>query len=258
MDPLAEKFISHSPYHYTHNNPIKYYDPDGRDIVIHYQEEKRDKNGNVKTYKRGKRKGQAKTRNRSVTYKNGKTYNGNNEVGVNNEFVQNSVAALDHATTLDGGGIINTLANSSKFDANIKQGTANYTPGEESFGTRYLPGSNTLMFDPTGGLAVQNDDGSLSGSFNSPALNLLHELDHNLNFLSDPEGNLSRARTPDATYDNKEERRVIEGSERQGGGTRQNHFGFPYPTTGPTTKQGDFNKIKDQEIRNLLIKKGHN
>lgn len=34
MDPLAEKYPWMSPYAYCMNNPIKYIDPDGRDIVI--------------------------------------------------------------------------------------------------------------------------------------------------------------------------------------------------------------------------------
>ncbi|MDR0232139.1 MAG: hypothetical protein LBI82_08485 [Dysgonamonadaceae bacterium] len=34
LDPLAEKYYSISPYAYCANNPIKYIDPDGRQIVL--------------------------------------------------------------------------------------------------------------------------------------------------------------------------------------------------------------------------------
>ncbi|KZE82270.1 hypothetical protein AV926_07175 [Myroides marinus] len=33
VDPLAEKFVDWTPYHYVHNNPINAIDPDGRDII---------------------------------------------------------------------------------------------------------------------------------------------------------------------------------------------------------------------------------
>ncbi len=34
IDPLADKYIYNSPYVYCDGNPIKYVDPDGRDIVV--------------------------------------------------------------------------------------------------------------------------------------------------------------------------------------------------------------------------------
>src|SRR5690554_5076656 len=34
VDPLSEKHPSWTPYHYVHNNPIKYIDPDGRDAIL--------------------------------------------------------------------------------------------------------------------------------------------------------------------------------------------------------------------------------
>src|SRR5690554_2680514 len=33
-DPSAEKYPSWTPYHYVHQNPIKYIDPDGRDAIL--------------------------------------------------------------------------------------------------------------------------------------------------------------------------------------------------------------------------------
>ncbi len=34
VDPSAEKYPSWNPYHYVHQNPIKYIDPDGRDAIL--------------------------------------------------------------------------------------------------------------------------------------------------------------------------------------------------------------------------------
>ncbi|RRC94393.1 RHS repeat-associated core domain-containing protein, partial [Prevotella sp. OH937_COT-195] len=33
MDPLSEKYYSTSPYAYCVNNPVRYIDPDGREVI---------------------------------------------------------------------------------------------------------------------------------------------------------------------------------------------------------------------------------
>jgi RHS repeat-associated protein len=52
MDPLAEKYYAISPYVYCLNNPVKYVDPDGRDISFTYGY-KKDENGNYLKNKSG-------------------------------------------------------------------------------------------------------------------------------------------------------------------------------------------------------------
>lgn len=82
----------------------------------------------------------------------------------------------------------------------------------------------------------------------SPATALNHELDHGVAAIKDPDGYAERTdpkKGADSQYDNKEEKRVITGSEqktakalgeiKEGEVTRTNHKGTQIKTIAPTS-----------------------
>jgi len=52
LDPLANKYYSLSPYNYVANNPLKYIDPDGKEIVFIVRD-KKGSNNQLLTYSNG-------------------------------------------------------------------------------------------------------------------------------------------------------------------------------------------------------------
>jgi hypothetical protein len=91
------------------------------------------------------------------------------------------------------------------------------------------PNTNTIGWDPYSALRTA------SGGAQSPALGLGHEVDH---ADEDPAIAQRLLRHADARYDNREERRVILGSETQaarflGEATRRNHDGVTYRVASP-------------------------
>ena len=82
----------------------------------------------------------------------------------------------------------------------------------------------TIDWDPYSALTFGD------GLSQSPALGFLHEADHALGYLKDPDGFNARALESDIEYDDQEEMRVIQGSEtsvakRLGEGVRHGHGG---------------------------------
>jgi hypothetical protein len=81
----------------------------------------------------------------------------------------------------------------------------------------------------------------------SPASVLNHEVDHALQYDQNEEQFTKDRNTKDPDYKNKEEKRVITGSEqetakklgeiKEGEVTRKDHGGQPYQTNGPTTTE---------------------
>ena len=96
----------------------------------------------------------------------------------------------------------------------------------------YDPNTDTIHWDPRSALRTT------AGGRQSPALGLGHECDHAV----EPDRIAQRyLREPDAAYDNKEERRVICGSERHAAHTlgedaRIDHGGQCYRVRGPIAR----------------------
>jgi hypothetical protein len=95
---------------------------------------------------------------------------------------------------------------------------------------RYDPKTHTVHWDPKSALKTAD------GGRQSPALGLAHELDH---ALTNPILSAIRLMIPAGKYENMEERRVINGSERAiardiGEGTRNDHiYGTEYHVHDP-------------------------
>ena len=95
---------------------------------------------------------------------------------------------------------------------------------------KFSPSSNTVSWDPKSALKDK-------GQTQTPALGLGHELDHAHGKDDNPGEYAKRRGVPDPNYNNKEERRVIQGSETDaahtlGEGTRTDHGGTPYKPAG--------------------------
>ncbi len=114
----------------------------------------------------------------------------------------------------------------------IQNGPAHVTMHvNDSADDSYDPWSHELNWDPHSALETT------AGGHQTPALGLGHEMDH---ATVDPAVGSRLAGIYDAKYDNAEERRVIEGSEKHaaatlGEGMRHDHGGQPYVVATPVS-----------------------
>jgi len=165
VDPLAEKYYSISPYAYCLNNPVKYLDPDGKEVWLSY------------TFNDG----------RTVTaqYKNGGLYNsdGSKYQGGNSYILKTGqqLSQLQNVSK-EVNGIVSSLANDDNIHSITNVDAAD--PNEEGNSNRSVniaddgiikgvtESNNTITkYDPD---ATEN----VAGDKRDPKVGLAHELKH--------------------------------------------------------------------------------
>ncbi len=228
IDNLAQNYYNYSPYTYTANNPIYYIDPDGQQIIIHYQ----DDDGNDQEH----------------IYKYGEKYDGDNK------FISNVYDSFNNL--IDNGadttGLIERLAGDELGDVSILQNTKenNEFFGNDNMATYFNSETNTVIWDPEVGISQEQNsvidfimgDGYEHEALVSPAQGLLHELGHAESSLENPEQHKKDSKTTfTGGWDNKEEFDVINKIENPSGKklnrdrTRSAHRGKAFRTVSPTS-----------------------
>lgn len=199
MDPLCEKYYSVSPYAYCHNNPVNRIDPDGKDVLIWYQ----DARGNNRYF----------------------VFNGTQKRVPNNSFVLDFVHTYNYLKAKNAGrNIVNAVKNRSVL---IELQEDNESTLYQSSNRRH-----TIFGEARKGIILSN------GKRQSPAVRLEHEFDHAMDDIDNHKNHESRKERLDNQYDNGEERRVITGSEAEtarklGQGIRYDHYGTAYIVKDP-------------------------
>lgn len=155
--------------------------------------------------------------------------------GSTQSFKNNFASSIQHLNKSGLGGLFSSLQKSSTVYT-MKQGASTF----------YNSKTNTINWNPTMGVYTNE------GHALSPTTVLNHEADHANQDDNNPEQMKTDKKTKDSQYGNKEEKRVITGSEQKtakGLGeigkndvTRKDHDGIPYETTGPTSTE-DANPI---------------
>jgi len=152
--------------------------------------------------------------------------------GSSSGFKNNVVTSIRYMNRMGTSGIIKQIMNHSKT----------ITIKEYSGNSYFDPATNTIYWNPEMGVLTTN------WVILSPSTVLNHEADHALQKLINSKQQAIDKITPDKDYENKEEKRVINTSEKEtalkhgeikeGEITRNNHSGKRYNTKSPTTTEG--------------------
>ena len=207
VDPLAEKYPDVSPYVYCMNNPVNNIDPDGKRVVIWY------------TNKQGECKPFIFT-----------GFHGKKSLSVPKDpFILDFIKSYLYNARNGGGENMIRAVTNNKYNIEVRDATL-----YEEFSTEYYNNGDAYVYwESRKGLKTSN------GGRQSPATRLEHEFDHAIGHSTNPHNYRIRKEQKDERYENKEERRVITGSERKTAKAnkediRYNHKGETYDVSDPT------------------------
>lgn len=219
QDPHAENYYHLSAYSFLNNNPLLYIDPDGRDFIIWYKIITKNKSGKI-------------IKRRDAHFR----YNGSNaSEAPNSKFVRDVIKSHKYNVKNGGGDNTDYLVNNPDIDVHIMKNT----PGlghraTTDFGFKYI-----ILWDSETGLQTAE------GHVLSPATGLEHESDHIKSRYDNLAEHIERNKTEDEKYWNKEEKRVIQGSETKTSKAngeipkKQKYSRFCYPCGGGRVRVED-------------------
>jgi len=151
IDPMAEKYMSYNPYNYVMNNPTKFIDPNGMEVIIKYKDE----NNKAQSY----------------TYKYEKDRKMDDKT--KGSFLGKTITALDKIASggKNGNELVQGLVN--KGTTNIQE-----TSGKNT--TEYGENQATINFnaDSEQKVPTLNAEGSTTMQSSETFVALAHELGH--------------------------------------------------------------------------------
>ena len=206
VDPKQDKYPNVSSYCYVMDNPIKLIDPDGKDVLIWYM----DKHGRDQLFRFS-------------------GFHGKKSIKIpNNQYVKDFIQAYLYNAKHGGGKKTIQAVSNHKYEI--------YVSDSQNGETYYSSdnGQTTVYWESRQGLKTTE------GGKQSAATALEHEMDHAVDDANNHKQHVERRQMGDSNYDNKEERRVITGSEAQTAkgnkeAIRRNHRGTSYRTASPTS-----------------------
>jgi RHS repeat-associated protein len=231
LDPLAKKYPELTPYNFVANNPLFFVDPDGKRILIYYQEDGRTKVAEYKPFA---------------------------DPPVNNRFVQDFFNAANNLAmkNKESAVALTTLSKSNKVITvdEYVDNSPNLYVHNDSYDSKEANSTE----NPYGQISWQPNTSfkTKNGIVRSSTLELSNLIDYAWADLIAPASVKARNENKNAQYGNEETKRVITGSEQKvakileiikpGGVTRTNNEkGACVPSSVP--KCEGYNNFSTQE-----------